>query len=191
MFSEPSVAISIMSTLVAAGALAISFRSSHRERLNQQIQAAKWKKEYFQDLFKWSTETMLLLSEALHLCDLDPQKCEKGSFFNTRHSLRIKLSAQIDTGRWFFPNYAPEKHGQHKLPAFRGYRPAVLDALVFAYQAVTRIDHLDCSKNGPVRNELESAKRRFTSEIQAILDLRSTNEEFKKLLYQVGVTQHH
>lgn len=184
---EPSTLVSIVSTLVAACAVALSLRNYRRERLNQRIQTAKWKREYFQDLFKWSDASMLMLSEALHLCDLDPQKCEKGSFFDTRHNLRIKLSAQIDMGRWFFPNYAPEEHGQHKQPAFRGYRPAVLDALVFAYRAVTNLGYRDCSKNGVARNELERAKRLFTSEIQKILDPGSRDEEFRKLTCQVEV----
>lgn len=189
MALEPAIVVSIVSTIVAAGAVAINVRNYRREQLNQKIQTAKWKREYFQDLLKWSDESMLLLSEALHLCDLDPQKCEKGRFFDTRHDLRIKLSAQIDMGRWFFPNYAPEEHGQHKQAAFRGYRHAVLDALVFAYRAVTNnMNYVDCSKNGPARNELEKAKRLFTSEIQKVLDPRSRDEEFRKLICRVEDT---
>lgn len=138
--------------------------------MNQRIQAAKWKKEYFSDLLKWSDEAILILSEGLHLCDLDPQKCEQGRFFETRHCLRVKISAQIDRGRWFFPNYAAEEYGQHKEPAFRGYRRGVLDALVRAYRALTALNYIDASKNTTLRSELEQAKRCFTSEIQAVLD---------------------
>jgi|SRR5208337_511862 len=139
MTLEPAIIVSIVSTVIAAGSVAIALRNYRREQLNQRIQAAKWQKEYFSDLLRWSDESMQLLSEALHLCDLDPQKCENGRFFDARHSLRIELSAQIDKGRWFFPNYAPEEHGRHKEAAYRGYRPAVLDGLVFAYRAVTSL----------------------------------------------------
>lgn len=137
---EPAVLVSIVSAAIAAVSVAIAFRNYRREQLNQKIQAAKWKKEYFSDLLRWSDESMLLLSEALHLCELDPQNCEKGKLFDSRHVLRIKLSAQIDKGRWFFPNYAADQHGQHKEAAFRGYRPAILNGLVFAYRAVTSLE---------------------------------------------------
>ena len=182
---EPAVAVPIISAVIAAVSAAIAFRSFQREQLNQKIQAAKWKKEYFADLLKWSDESMLILSESLHLCDLDPQKCEKGEFFETRHALRIKLSAQIDKGRWFFPNYASDEHGLHKEEAFRGYRQAVLNGLVIAYRAVTDLDSADVSKNGGHRTKIESGKRLFTSEIQKILNPRSRDEEFRKLTERV------
>ena len=102
--------------------------------------AAKWKQEYFADLLKWSDDSMLLLSEALHLCELDPKKMGDGKFFESRHLLRVKLSAQIDRGRWFFSNYATEQHGQRKHSAYRGFRPAVLDGLVYAYREITSLN---------------------------------------------------
>jgi len=183
---EPAIVVSVIAVVVAAGSAAISFWNYRRELLNQKIQAAKWQKEYFSDLVKWSDESMLLLSEALHLCDLDPQKCEKGKFFDNRHTLRIKLSAQIDKGRWFFANYASDQYGQHKEEAFRGYRHQVLDGLVFAYRAVTELNYVDISKNGPAREAINRAKRQFTSEIQKVLAPESRDAEFKKLTQLVG-----
>jgi len=192
MSSAPAIVVSIISVAIAAVSVAIAFynyriasRNSSREQLTQKIEAAKWRREYFSDLVKWSDESMLLLSEALHLCDLDPQKCEKGKFFDTRHALRIKLSAQIDKGRWFFSNYATDQHGQHKEAAFRGYRSPVLNGLVFAYRAVTSLNGMDAAKNTEARVEIERGKRLFTSEIQQVLDPRTRDEEFKKLTGRV------
>ena len=124
---------------------------------------------------------MILLSEALHLCELDPQKCEKGKFFDTRHMLRIKLSAQIDKGRWFFPNIDTDRHGNHKVEAYRGYRQKVLDGLVSTYVSVTELNYHDGSENGEIRESIEKAKRQFTSEVQKILAPNSRNKEFEKL----------
>jgi len=182
---EVAVIVSVVSAIIAAVSAGIAYRNYRREQLNQKIAAAKWQREYFVDLLKWSDECLLQLSEALHLCDLDPQRCEKRKFFDARHTLRIRLSAQIDRGRWFFPNYAAEEHGQHKEGAFRGYRPAVLDALVYAYRSVTSLNYVDGSQNGPRRKELETAKRQFTSEIQAVLDPRQRDEEFRRLIGRV------
>lgn len=178
---EPSVVVSAIAATIAAASAAVTFRNYRREQLNQKIQAAKWQKEYFVDLVKWSDESLLLLSEALHLCDLDPQKCEKGKFFDIRHALRVKLSAQIDKGRWFFPNYVVDEHGQHKEEAYRGYRHKVLDGLVYAYRAVTKLNYVDGSKNEDARESINQAKRQFTSELQKVLAPESRDAEFKKL----------
>jgi hypothetical protein len=144
---EPAVFISAIAACISALSALIAVWNYRREQLNQRITAAKWKKEYFADLLKWSDESMLLLSESLHLCDLDPGKMEGSKFFDARHLLRIRLSAQIDRGRWFFPNYAVEQHGAHKHEAYRGYRPTVLDGLVHAYRAVGSLNYAEVGQN--------------------------------------------
>ncbi len=177
----PKPRVSIVSVAIAAVSVAIAFRNYSREQLSQKIHFHLAAKEYFSNLVKWADESMLLLSEALHLCDLDPQKCEKGKFFDCRHDLRIKLSAQIDKGRWFFPDPAVDQHGQHKEALFRGYRPAVLNGLVFAYRAVTSLDDVNAAKNSEARVEIDRGRRMFTSEMQQILDPRTRDEVFRKL----------
>ncbi len=182
---EPAVLISAIAACISALSALIATWNFHRERLNQKVSAAKWKKEYFADLLKWSDESMLLLSQALHLCELDPKRMKDNAFFDTRHELRIKLSAQIDRGRWFFPNYAVEQHGQHKHEAYRGFRPAVLDGLVSSYRAVSALNYTDASQNRTAKEALTQGKRLFTSEIQKVLDPRSRDEEFKNLVGRI------
>lgn len=128
---------------------------------------------------------MLLFSEAMHLCELDPSKMEKPSFFDVRHILRVRFSAQIDKGRWFFPNYPAPGIGDQKQEAFRGYRHEVLDCLVDAYIKLNTLNYSDMSKNSEHRSAFEKIKRAFTSEIQKIIDPRSRDEEFKKLIESV------
>ncbi|MBV8045644.1 MAG: hypothetical protein JO171_00710 [Paludibacterium sp.] len=183
---EPAVFVSAIAACISAVSAFIAVWNYRREQLNQRIAAAKWKKEYFSDLLKWSDEAMFLLSESLHMCDLDPKWMEGNEFFETQHALRVKLSAQIDRGRWFFPNYAVGQHGAHKSEAFRGYRPAVLDGLVDAYRAVSSIKYVEQSQNRQHRSAIETAKRLFTSEIQKVLDPRSRDVEFRKLLSNVA-----
>ena len=186
MTVEPAILIAAASALIAAISAILTIWNYRREQLNQKVSAAKWKREYFADLLKWSDECMALLSEAFHLCELDPKRMGDNKFFDARHNLRIKLSAQVDRGRWFFPNYAVEKHGQHKHKAFRGFRPAVLDGLVHTYRSVTALNYIDASKNQDIQKRIEEAKRLFTSEIQRVLDPRSRDEEFKNLLGKVA-----
>ncbi|MFM2088115.1 MAG: hypothetical protein RLZZ237_2984 [Pseudomonadota bacterium] len=177
-----STFISAVSALIAAFATLIAVRNLRREQLNQKISSAKWKKEYFSDLMKWSDEAMLQLSEAMHLCELDPKRMEGSKFFDLRHSLRIRLSAQIDRGRWFFPNYAIADYGQDKPEGFRGFRHEVLDGLVFVYKELCNLDEANVSNNQERRKIIKQAKRLFTGEVQKILDPRSRDEEFQKLL---------
>lgn len=139
---------------------------------------SKWKKEYFSDLLKWSNESMFHLSEALHICELDPKRMPDNKFFETRHQLRIELSAQIDHGRWFFANYAQDKYGQQKHEAFKGFRQPVLDGLVQAHQAIIKLNYIDASMNVAAKQTVQEAKRHFTSEIQKILDPRARDAGF-------------
>jgi len=178
--------VAAVSALIALLSAIVSTANLRREQLNQKIAAAKWKKEYFADLLKWSDEAMLLLSEALHLCELDPKRLGDSKFFDMRHSLRVKISAQIDRGRWFFPNYEIDDYGQHNPEAFRGYRHEVLDALVSAYKELCLLDYADVTKNSNRRDEIRRAKRSFTSEIQKVLNPRSRDDEFRKLLGDVS-----
>jgi len=182
----PAVLISAIAACISALSALVATWNYHRELLNQKMTAAKWKKEYFVDLLKWSDECMMLLSEAMHLCELDPTRMADNRFFESRHDLRIKISAQIDRGRWFFPNYATEKYGQHKHGAFRGYRPAVLDGLVSAYHELTALDYANAARNAGKKNIIEDAKRLFTTEIQKVLDPRNRDEEFANIIGKVA-----
>ena len=171
--------------MLAAISALVTVWNYRRELINQKIAAAKWKKEYFKDLLKWPDEALLLLSEALHLCDLDPKRMESGKYFDTRHTLRVKLSALIDRGRWFFPNYTARGIGEDKPAAYRGYRHEALDAPVSAYQVLCALDYVDVANNESRRTALERAKRQFTSQIQIVLDPRSRDDEFRKLIGRV------
>ncbi|WP_259644627.1 hypothetical protein [Burkholderia pseudomallei] len=84
----------------------------------------------------------------------------------------------IDRGRWFFPNLNTELHGQGKELAFRGYRQDVLNSLVDAYNSVTDINYVTRSRNDDLKKRIVTAKKRFVSEIQSILDPGQLDQEF-------------
>ena len=183
-----SALVSAIAAVVAALGTLVTVWGFRRERLNQKMGAAKWKAEYFADLLKWSDEAMYVLSEAMHLCELEPTRMGEGKFFEQRHLLRVKLSALVDRGRWFFPNYANDAYGQHKPEAFRGFRHAALDGLVAAYRELCSLDYRSGENNSDRRAGIEQAKKAFTGEIQKVLDPRSRDEEFRKLVKDVVET---
>jgi hypothetical protein len=182
--------VAIASAIVALGSAVVSaylsYRNLRNARLDQVFKAIGTRDRYFGRLQSWAEEALGLMAHAVHLCDLDPKKLPPGEFFMKRHDLRVRLSAMIDKGRWFFPNVDYETHGTHKEEAYRGYRNNVLNGLMGAYRAVCFIDYADAKKNTPRRIELVSAQRLFTSEIQKVLDPRTSDQVYARLMESVG-----
>jgi hypothetical protein len=118
--SELEIAI-ISAVISLGGALAsayFSYRGLRDARLNQFLQTVAVRDQYFARLRSWADEALGLLAEAVHSCDLDPKKMPSGQFFMKRHDLRVRLSAVVDRGRWFFPNVRIDEHGSHKEESF-------------------------------------------------------------------------
>jgi hypothetical protein len=126
--------------------------------------------KYFEDFRKWADQLVDVLTEAIHLCDLDPKRVVGEAFFDRRHRLQITLSAMIDRGRWFFPNMEVDDHGAHKELGYRGYRHELLDGLVSAYRCLGKLDCENSSNNKSLRNELTAAKRHFVGQVQKVID---------------------
>jgi hypothetical protein len=175
----PDLVVSITSAAIALVAASVSALFSYRGFRIQKLGA---RDQYFSGLISWAENAVDLTAEAVHVCDLDPRKLPPGEFFKRRHQLQFRLSATIEKGRWFFPNIDVDTHGIHKEEAYRGYRPMVLDSLVWAYRSVGALDYVDQSKNPQRRDELVKCQRLFTTEIQKLLDPRSRKTEFEKLM---------
>ena len=138
------------------------------------------RRQYFSEMRRWADEGCDQLSEAVHLCDLDPATSAV-DFGARRHALRVSLSALIDRGRWFFPNLREHEAGNDRDKAYRGFRPPVLDELVAAYKLVGRLDEASEAANADLREPLVAVKRRFSSEIQGYLDPRKREMKFARL----------
>jgi hypothetical protein len=182
---EAKDVVPLLSAIVAlVSAFSIAFFALinyRRERLNQKIQYANLKQQYFAALRAWSEQLSDILSEAIHFAELDPSKCPPGAFFERRNKLRVTISSMIDKGRWFFSNLHTEEIGQHKEKAFRGYRQEVLNSLVTAYDSVTTLNYVDGKDRDARRKELVEAKKKFVSEIQEALDPTKRDEEFQHI----------
>ncbi len=174
-----SAGTSVVAALVSG---LLSARALRAQGLANRLQAAGVRNQYFVELRKWADEACASLSEASHLCDLDPEKTREPGFFERRHELRIRLSSLIDRGRWFFPNRPMEGIGAHQEPAYQGYRHEVLDGLVDAYRLVLRLDHRHQATNAPIKGPLEASRKAFVGQIQGILDPRARVEEFARIM---------
>jgi hypothetical protein len=168
-------------TVTAVIALSALITSALFAARNFRLGVITARQKYFDDVRKWADQLSDALTEAIHLCDLDPTKVEGDSFFNRRHRLRICISSMIDRGRWFFPNTEIDEHGAHKEPGYRGYRHEVLDPLVTAYICVRRINYRNGENNGFIKEELTHAKRSFVGQVQIVLDPGRQKDEFDRI----------
>lgn len=94
------------------------------------------------------------------------------AFHNNKVNLMIQLSSIIDRGRMFFPNIDPSGKGAEKEGAYRGSRPPILDAMVYAYYELESMTR----EGGPTGDNsaayFDDCKRLVVSELQAHTDPR-------------------
>ena len=167
------VLIAIGSAVVAVISALLSARETRKQRklqvehLRQRIDGAS---------IDWGNEAIDLLGEAgavAHLCKtpVPNEAIEKAKLDVAR-----RISSMVDRGRLFFPNVNPASKGAEKEGAYRGHRPPVLDAMMFAYYEVQEISR----SNGPSPQDsagfIFDCRRLLVSELQAHLDPRRRDE---------------
>jgi hypothetical protein len=94
---------------------------------------------------------------------------------NLKRELLSKLSANIELGRFYFPNIDKgDNYGYMKAQAYKGYRNLILDFLVFSYRVFEKRDAKKYLAHS------ETLQARFTSEIFEIIDPKTFLMETKK-----------
>lgn len=147
--------IALFSLLISAIALIYSLASNtKRFELSDQ---------YRKDLLEWYQDTIRVLSKIR-------SQVSAGTFDWRENDLLSSLSAQIEIGRFFLPNYQTGK-GPEKPLAYRGNRHPALDCLVNVYTELKYPKRED--QNDYIRN----MQRRFTSVMFKIIDPRLWNEQ--------------
>ncbi|MEH6410800.1 MAG: hypothetical protein V7741_09755 [Hyphomonas sp.] len=163
------VVIAIGSALVALVSAFVSRAETRRqrrlqtERLRQSIDAAS---------LEWGNHAIDALGRAAMFARTRHLQANDGTFAAGKHSLMINLSALVERGRMFFPNLDADNKGMDKDGAYRGHRPPILDAIMWAYfelDALTR-------DGGPTGDNsadyIDDCRRLMVSELQAHLDPR-------------------
>jgi len=158
----------IIGSIIAVLLAYFGIRFQERARLQQ----------YFGELRVWASNALDDLSEAAHLCLLDPALTKEPTFYNRRQSLLVKLSSRIDQGRLFFPNTQQLQTKQWQLTAVEQLHQRPLDALIYAYGAVKQMSYQDKVDNDHLWEPLIETKREFTSSTQLLLDPRQKGKQF-------------
>lgn len=150
-----------------------------QNRFKERVESIKTIREYNKELREWANQVVDLMSQAGHLCDIDPQRDD--NYFEKRHQLLIQLSSYIDRGRFFLPNDGADQFGHHKPSAYKGFRSAALDHLVTCYRLTQKVNLLEQAPNKELREPLMEAKRRFVSSVQDKLDPRKLENDMIKI----------
>ena len=179
----------LIDTLLAVVALVISLVALIRTRVSEdrrrKLEVATHLQQYYGRIRVWAEEVIQKLSDAVFLCELDPERMDCGEFFKRRHQMRADLSSLLDQGRLYLPNTDQEKVGISKPSAYRGLRQAALNCVNDSYELVESLDYAKHDPNKQVRQELVDAKRKFTSEMQDLLDIRKTSSEIIRLAREI------
>ena len=154
-----SAVVALISAMLARRETARQ-QSLMRESLRQQIDRAS---------LEWGRETIDLMAEAERLASADGDMAE---FETEKRRIAYRLSSLADRGRMFFPNLDPKRKGAEKEGAFQGFRPPILDALVFSHFEMKTLQPGDTESIG----FLNRCRRLIVSELQAHLDPRSLDQ---------------
>lgn len=171
-----SAFVAVVSALVARGETRRQ-RRIQEEQLRAQLDSAS---------LAWGTEAIETMGEAIRLAQ--SVHLREGEFKSQRLDIAGRLSALVDRGRLFFPNVDAKTHGTDREAAYRGNRPPILDALVYAYYETLRLGE------GSVRADdsaafLTRCRRFLVSELQVHLDPRRLDEVIERYTDQSLVSR--
>ncbi|MGE4221223.1 MAG: hypothetical protein AB7G39_17400 [Alphaproteobacteria bacterium] len=123
-----------LATAISIIALFFAVRAAVKSQKFQQnqhyLERRIWIDQYFSSVRVWADQVCCAISEAIHIAEHPLLESER------KLDVLIRLSAFIDTGRWYFPNVMPDQYGINKDPAYRGIRQDVLDAIIDAYDCL-------------------------------------------------------
>lgn len=151
------------------------------------LQAETMKADLDRDVVSWAHETIDALSEGVWLARAHTAAQNRAVLAEPIAKLSWRLSALADRGRMFFPNLAPDQHGQDKPGAFQGYRPPVLDAVLFSLYQVEQMTPTAPSTDAAMKF-IQDCRRLMVSEVQSAIDPRRRSRMMKRLMRGVRVS---
>lgn len=116
------VIVTLVSALIAGGALFLAWRQARERQLRKD------------DVLKWSLEAIRSLQTLYLLCFLGEPAFDKATIRKLLAQIVVDTSVLVEQGRLFFRNTPHESYGKDRHPAYRGYRPVLLDPIVVSHQ---------------------------------------------------------
>jgi hypothetical protein len=141
----------IASPIVAVGGLVASWLK-WRDSALRRDEVAAWSSEVIRAM------QSLLLITILREPVLDPTVAK-----SKLTEVIFDTSVLIERGRIFFRNQRNGTFGEHKQPAYRGFRPLILDPIVVAYQVACAWSAADDETRLRLRCVAEDSLKKFVS----------------------------
>ena len=128
----------------------------------------QWRKSELRsgDVLAWATEVIRSLQSLLLICSLRPSQLGGKAATDRLTHVIFDTAALVEIGRLFFKNEPVPDHGQGKLPAYRGYRPKILDPIVVAHQIAKAWSSADEDERLRMRIIAEECLKKFVSLVQ-------------------------
>jgi hypothetical protein len=170
--------VAALSALIAIASFAFNWAVVSRQNT---LQFETLKAQMDAETLNWAHEAIDLVSQAVGIAR------GRGAIYAPDEVRRLaletsqKLSSIADRGRLFFPNDTPDDHGQEKEGAFKGYRPPILDAVVFSCSLLELMKHDDPEPDKETADSLIKLRRLLVSEVQNAIDPRRRTAMLKQL----------
>lgn len=121
--------ISLLGAVLGITGLFFTWRSFKKNELS-------WKEDQYrrEEVLKWAEECIVCLQNLYLTSSLGNALLSKEKIESNRLDAVFLSSSLIERGRLFFKNEVVDDFGAEKRPAYRGYRPQILDPLVIAHQ---------------------------------------------------------
>jgi hypothetical protein len=116
-----------------------------------------------EDVLAWANEVISALETLLLVCIVDDSHLDEAQAKRKITKLIFDTSILIERGRMFFKNEVVDDHGREKEPAYRGYRPLILDPIVVAHQIAFAWANANGEKRLRMRLLAEDCVKKFVS----------------------------
>ncbi len=170
--------VAVGSALLALASLVLNWLVVRRQT---ELQFETLKAEMDAEVIAWAHEAIDLVSQAAALARGRGGAYPAAEFSRLAHETGQKLSSIADRGRLFFPNESPDRHGQEKEAAFQGYRPPILDAVIFACGRLERVSPEVVGADEEAAAFLTKCRRLLVSEAQNAIDPRRRGQMLRRL----------
>lgn len=170
--------VATLSALLALASLVLNWFVVRRQTA---LQFEELKAQMDSDVLAWAHEAIDLVSQGVALARGRGAIYQPDEFRRLAHETSQKLSSSADRGRLFFPNEAPEEHGQDREGAFQGFRPPILDAVVFTCSQVEKMVPDEAGPDKAAADFMIKCRRLLVSEVQNAIDPRRRGQMLRQL----------
>jgi hypothetical protein len=163
--------LEVLIALLSAGVAVFGALISRNEtRKQQRLQMENLRHNIDAQSLGWGNTCIDVLNRAAMFARTRQHQTNDASFLQNRVNMMLAISSLVERGRLFFPNIDPHSKGSEKEGAYRGSRPPILDALMFAYYEIEALSR----QGGPTADNsaefIDDCRRLLVSELQAHLD---------------------